>query len=133
MSINIDIESIRKNLTEKKRDIEEKLKALDVVEKLSSEASIVPPKNIQAKESVKTGEYTHMTIAKACEAFFADSSDKKFTIADTMEALQNGGLENVSTNLRGTVNATLSRLFKRGFLEKEESGNKTYYYLKNGD
>ncbi len=123
MGKNINIDKIREDLIRQKKEIEEKLDALTIVEKIA---------NILTPDINEQNEFNDMTIIASCQKIFNENPNKEFLISEIISKLMGKGVQlpSSSKSAYGTVSSTLKRLAKKGTLEKRLSKNKSLFRLK---
>lgn len=125
MGLNIDLEKARQSLLKQRDEIEEKLKALDIVENM---AMIQNNHNIE-DDVDNTNEFSgDMTLIVASKSIFENNPNKEFLVSDIEKRLRKGGVKGKYGHT--TISSTLKRLVGRGDLQKRRYGNKNRFKLR---
>ncbi|MBN1805871.1 MAG: hypothetical protein JW837_11530 [Sedimentisphaerales bacterium] len=125
MGLNIDVEKVRQSLLKERDEIDEKIKALDIVENL---AMIQNSHNIVDGVYNEISIYDEMTLKDAAKSIFVNNPNKEFLISEIEEKLRKGGKKGNYGHT--TIGSTLKRLVNDGDLQVRKSGNKNRFKLR---
>tara|TARA_B100000315_G_C14377788_1_gene496011 strand:+ start:375 stop:797 length:423 start_codon:yes stop_codon:yes gene_type:complete len=125
MSKIIDIEEMRKRLLRQQKEIDEKLKSLEQIEKLADEIG-VSNNNFSKTLADSQHTYSNLSIVGACSKIFVENPDKKYSVKEVMSKLREGGRE-MTDKYYTTISSTLNRLVKRNQLKKKPKGHMMFY------
>ena len=123
MGLNIDVGKARQSLLKQRDEIEEKLKALDIVENMADTLN-----NYNTEDGVDNSkDFNSMTIIDAAKSIFEKNPYAEFTVSDIMLKLRKGGKK--GNYNQPTISNTLKRLVDRGEIQKRLHGNKNRFKI----
>ena len=123
LNINVfDVVEVKESLQKQKEDIEEKLKAISIVEKL------IKTEN----DDTDRDEFSEdMNLTDATKSIFVRNPDREFLISEILNRLEKGGIRGNYGHT--TISSTLRRLAKKGDLQVRRHKNKNKFKLKSSE
>lgn len=110
-------------LEQQKRNVEEQLRAIEVVEKLFEQ---LESEDNQMFLPVTEGKYSQSTAREACLDLI-NSSDKDWTAREVVGHMKAGGYEFTTNTPVASISTTLNRLANGGKIKLIKSGTRNMY------
>jgi len=129
-----DLGALRLKLQRQRREIDEKLRALELVESLLAGSELAMA--LRQPELIASGtfqdpstKYKAVSLREACKDVLATQGDWYSTNGIT-DAIKAGGFPFASGTPRGSVSTTLSRMQERNEVERKRVGKENLWRLK---
>lgn len=129
-----DLAALRLKLQRQRREIDEKLRALELIESLLAGSELAVA--LRQPELITSGTYPDpstrykaVSLREACKDVLATQADWYSTNRIT-DAIKVGGFPFVSGTPRGSVSTTLSRMQERNEVERKRVGKENLWRLK---
>lgn len=129
-----DLAALRLKLQRQRREIDEKLRAIELVESLLAgsdlavalrQPELIPSETFPGPKA----KYEGISLREACRDVLATQGDWCST-QKTTEAIMGGGFPFASGTPRGSISTTLSRMEAKGEVERKRVGKKNMWRLK---
>lgn len=129
-----DLAALRLKLQRQRREIDEKLRAIELVESLLAgsnlavalrQPELIPSETFPGPKA----KYEGISLREACRDVLATQGEWCST-HETTEAVMKGGFPFASGTPRGSISTTLSRMEAKGEVERKRVGKKNMWRLK---
>lgn len=129
-----DLAALRLKLQRQRREIDEKLRAIELVESLLAgfdlavalrQPELIPSETFLGAKA----KYEGISLREACRDVLATQGEWCST-HETTEAVMKGGFPFASGTPRGSISTTLSRMEAKGEVERKRVGKKNMWRLK---
>jgi hypothetical protein len=130
-----DLAALRLKLQRQRREIDEKLRAIELVESLLAGSDLAvalrQPELIISSETFPgpRAKYEGIGLGEACRDVLATQGEWCST-HKTTEAVMMGGFPFLSGTPRGSISTTLSRMEAKGEVERKRVGKENMWRLK---
>lgn len=130
-----DLAALRLKLQRQRREIDEKLRAIELVESLLAGSNLAvalrQPELIISSETFPgpRAKYEGIGLGEACRDVLATQGEWCST-HETTETVMKGGFPFASGTPRGSISTTLSRMEAKGEVERKRVGKKNMWRLK---
>lgn len=129
-----ELAALRLKLQRQRREIDEKLRAIELVESLLAgsdlavalrQPELIPSEIFPGPKA----KYEGISLGEACRDVLATQGEWCST-HETTEAVMKGGFPFASGTPRGSISTTLSRMEAKGEVERKRVGKKNMWRLK---
>lgn len=129
-----ELAALRLKLQRQRREIDEKLRAIELVESLLAGSDLAvalrQPELIPSETfSGPKAKYEGISLREACRDVLATQGEWCST-HETTETVMKGGFPFASGTPRGSISTTLSRMEAKGEVERKRVGKKNMWRLK---